>query len=384
MTAASQDSVDSPVPTEQHDQERHEQERPDNPWARWGWLMWIVWLLFLLFPAASVLEQTDQPLWWRVTGIGLIAGFAVLYVVASWRVMKSDEISDRTVLTLLAGLILIPVLGAFMLGVDAVAFTPFLVSFTAFSLERPWHWIFAVATVVLTVGIILLTQSLADWGFFIVILVSVAIAVNVARLLIDQSYDYGEVQTGLVITAERERVARDVHDVLGHSLTVVSVKAGLAERLIDVDPERARAEMADIGRIARESLAEVRATVGGLRAAALATEVTEAGAALASAGIELDLQGDPSDVDPAHRTVLGWVLREAVTNVVRHSGAASCRIELDPHSLVIEDDGVGMRDHLLGNGLRGLRERVNDAGARLDIGPGRADRGTRLEVAWPS
>jgi two-component system sensor histidine kinase DesK len=191
------------------------------------------------------------------------------------------------------------------------------------------------------------------------------------------------VRRSLDITEERERVARDVHDVLGHSLTVVSVKAGLAERLIDVDADRARAEVADIARIARESLAEIRATVGGLRAAELAAELAGAREGLLSAGIAVDLPPDPEVVDPSHRPVLGWVLREAVTNIVRHSRASSCRIELAPHTLVVEDDGVGVDDRRMGNGLSGLRERVVLAGGDFSVGPRPDGRGTRLEVSWP-
>src|SRR5690606_543184 len=126
---------------------------------------------------------------------------------------------------------------------------------------------------------------------------------------------------------ERERVARDVHDVLGHSLTVVSVKAELAERLVDVDPARARAELVEIQSLTREALAEIRATVSGLRVARLGDELVAARTALTGAGIEADLPENPDVVDPRHRIVVAWVLREAVTNVVRHSGATRCTVE---------------------------------------------------------
>src|SRR5699024_335334 len=137
----------------------------------------------------------------------------------------------------------------------------------------------------------------------------------------------------LGLVAERERVARDVHDVLGHSLTVITMKSQLAERLIDADPEAAKAELAQIQSMTRESLAEIRATVAGLR-------VTPAGP-VREAGLAAGVPADAEAVDPRHRLVLAWVLREAITNVVRHSRATRCTVTLAPHGLVVRDDGVG-------------------------------------------
>ena len=146
----------------------------------------------------------------------------------------------------------------------------------------------------------------------------------------------------LALVAERERVARDVHDVLGHSLTAMSIKAELAARLIDVDPERARAELESIQETARQALAEVRATVGGLRAGNLEAELAAAPQVLADAGIETRVLGSVADTDPRHRTLLAWVLREAVTNVVRHARASCVVVELGPRGITVTDDGTGL------------------------------------------
>ena len=113
--------------------------------------------------------------------------------------------------------------------------------------------------------------------------------------------------------------------MLGHSLTALSIKAELAARLIDVDPERAKAELESIQETARQALAEVRATVGGLRAANLEAELAAAPLVLADAGIRHDVVGTVADTDPRHRTLLAWVLRESVTNVVRHADATTGR-----------------------------------------------------------
>src|SRR5579885_30518 len=132
----------------------------------------------------------------------------------------------------------------------------------------------------------------------------------------------------LAIQEERHRMARDVHDILGHSLTVITVKAELASRLLDVSPERARAEVADVERLARDALADVRQAVAGFREISLPAELARARATLAAAGIEADLPSAADAVGSPLREVCAWTLREGVTNVVRHSGATTCRVVL--------------------------------------------------------
>ena len=175
-------------------------------------------------------------------------------------------------------------------------------------------------------------------------------------------------------------MARDVHDVLGHSLTALSVKAELAARLIDIDPARAKDELESIQATARQALAEVRATVGGLRAGNLEAELAAAPRVLADAGTSTRVVGEVADTDPRHRALLAWVLRESVTNVVRHARAESVVIELGPRGIAVTDDGCG-RTGPEGNGLRGLRERVGGAGGTLDVLD--AAPGTRVEVGLP-
>jgi two-component system sensor histidine kinase DesK len=171
----------------------------------------------------------------------------------------------------------------------------------------------------------------------------------------------------LAIVEERNRVARDVHDILGHSLTVITVKTELAQRLIDLDPARAKAELADVEWLAREALAGVRDTVGGLRELSLPGELANARTALHAAGIEADLPaGD--DLPADHGVLFAWVLREAVTNVVRHSGARHCTVRVTRSGIEIIDDGKGLpTDAEFGSGLSGVRERVRAAGGQLSL-----------------
>ncbi|MFC0864521.1 sensor histidine kinase [Sphaerimonospora cavernae] len=193
------------------------------------------------------------------------------------------------------------------------------------------------------------------------------------------------------VTEERLRFARDLHDLLGHTLSVMVVKAEAVRRLAPRDGETAAGQAADIERIGRQALTEVRGAVTGYRGRGLATELETARTALADAGIAAVLRVPSVRLTPETDALLGWAVREGVTNVIRHSGGANCAIELreaDGLVLEIRDDGAaggsapgqgGSR----GNGLAGLRERVAAAGGTLEAGrlPGR---GFLLRVQAPN
>ena len=132
----------------------------------------------------------------------------------------------------------------------------------------------------------------------------------------------------LAVDNERTRFARDLHDILGHSLTVITVKAELAQKLLDVDLDRARAEIADLERLSRDALADVRRAVEGYRDITLPGELVRARVALAAAEIEADLPNSTDDVPSDLRELFAWTVREGVTNVIRHSGARRCEVRL--------------------------------------------------------
>lgn len=188
----------------------------------------------------------------------------------------------------------------------------------------------------------------------------------------------------LAKVAERERIARDMHDVLGHTLSVVVLKSELAGKLIGADAERARQEIGEVELIARQALGEVREAIRGYRAEGIATEIARARRALDAAGVRLEWQAESLLLAPAHESVLSLVLREAVTNILRHAGATSCRLELAADRrgtrLSVHDDGRGGID-TEGNGLRGMRERVMALGGRVEID---SRQGTRLTVDLPA
>jgi two-component system sensor histidine kinase DesK len=187
----------------------------------------------------------------------------------------------------------------------------------------------------------------------------------------------------LAKTAERERIARDMHDVLGHSLSLIVLKSELAGRLLDSQPSRAALEIAEIETAARQALAEVRKTITGYRSEGFASELTRAAQVLKTAGVRLNKSAKAPYLTPRHEATLSLVLREAVTNIVRHADASECSIEvstgLDSTQLVIADDGRGdIRQE--GNGLRGMRERVQELGGSLSL---ESSRGTRLHIELP-
>jgi two-component system, NarL family, sensor histidine kinase DesK len=141
------------------------------------------------------------------------------------------------------------------------------------------------------------------------------------------------------VAAERERIGRDLHDILGHSLTAIAVKAGLARRLLGRDDAAAANEIGDVERLARDALTDVRATTSGMREVSLAGELAVARTVLRAAGVRAVLPQAVDDVDPAARQLFGYVLREAVTNVLRHTNARTCTVMMTPGSIQIVDDG---------------------------------------------
>jgi two-component system sensor histidine kinase DesK len=195
----------------------------------------------------------------------------------------------------------------------------------------------------------------------------------------------------LAAVAERERIARDLHDILGHTLSVIVLKAELAKRLLESetvrDRQRAAQEIADVETTARTALAEVREAIGGYRSQGLAAELAQARRTLDAAGVALIWEA-PSPGLPAlpatEETVLSLSVREAVTNIVRHAQATRCTMSLATtpdgfYALLVEDDGCHVIQHE-GNGLRGMRERVSGLGGRFSI---RCDHGTHLLIELP-
>jgi len=188
----------------------------------------------------------------------------------------------------------------------------------------------------------------------------------------------------LAKVAERERIARDLHDVLGHTLSVITLKSELAGKLIERDPERAGKEIREVEEISRQALTDVRDAIRGYRARGLAAELVHAKSTLETAGLTVQCDAATTVALPAmQESVLSLAVREAVTNVVRHSHARTCRMRLEQQNgscrLQIQDDGRG-GSSLEGNGLRGMRERVEMIGGTLER---TTESGTTLTITLP-
>ncbi|MFD0368575.1 sensor histidine kinase [Streptomyces sp. NPDC127114] len=211
------------------------------------------------------------------------------------------------------------------------------------------------------------------YGTFISVMVTAAILTLNSTVL-----ELRATQEELARTAvekERLRFSRDLHDLLGHTLSVVVVKAEAARRLAPRDLEAALAQLADIETVGRQALTEIREAVTGYREASLTTELDRARDALSSAGIEPVVRQSGPPLEPQTEALLSWVVRESATNAVRHSGATRCEIEVgggpERVRVTVTDDGRGVpAGSTPGSGLRGLRERVAAAGGTLVSGPG--------------
>ena len=185
-----------------------------------------------------------------------------------------------------------------------------------------------------------------------------------------KSREHKAIEKELGILSERERIARDVHDVLGHSLTIVNLKAELAAKLVETNAPAAQEQMRQVAQLSRQALAEVHSTVTRLRVPDLEGEILASSRALETAGIQADLPDATTAANIAgmNSSLFSWALRETVTNIVRHSHATYATVRLNPTGLEVIDNGIGIGDAPCKSGLTGLRTRIEDAGGTLTLG----------------
>ncbi len=172
--------------------------------------------------------------------------------------------------------------------------------------------------------------------------------------------------------AERERIAHDLHDLLGHTLTMVALKADLAGKLMARDPQRAKEEVNEVAQAARDALKDIRSAVYDMTATTVETEIALARTALDAAGVELEVVNNLPDITPPMGKALGLTIREATTNIVRHSKADSARIAISQHEdrlrLEVADNGIADERAINeGSGLAGLRKRISALGGETEI-----------------
>lgn len=301
-----------------------------------GYAIVIVFAVTYVFTGAAAVRDLTLP-YWLLTGLMSALFLAALPLAHENAFFLAAVLVSMVVMThRRAGLVLLGVM------VLACLFVPAAI--------RPWHagvaWVPAI-TIVFTVLTVYAFAQLARSN-----LALVEARADVARLASE---------------AERARIARDLHDLLGHSLTAITLKSGLARRLVATDSQLALAEITEVEQLSRQALGEVRAAITGYRDVTLAGELARGRELLRAAGVTADL---PTSVDQGpHQELFGWVVREGLTNVARHARATQCTVTLTPTSVEVRDNGVGSADRGVGNGLSGLRERVAAAGGTIEAGP---------------
>ena len=351
-------------------------------------------LVFLTGPLAAA-AQARQPALDELLLFGAIGGFVGLYLwaIPSDLAGRPDARPARAavVLTLLA-------VGVALTEPRLDWTVLFIATGTAAGRIRPSRAaatatviIAALATLVLLAAEAPLIDGLES-GFEVILTGLVVFSFSQLERTITELRRAQAQAARLAAADERLRIARDVHDLLGHSLSIIALKVELAGRLVERDPRRAAEELRDVEGVTRGSLRDVREAVAGYRRITLDTELAGARMALSAAGVNVDIGQPAGHLDEETDSLLGWIVREGVTNVVRHSGGTHCAIRVATAGrevrLEVVDDGRPDDPHRraapnrVGSGLSGIRERVEAIGGRMEAGP-LEGRGFRLAAYVP-
>jgi len=346
----------------------------EHKWMPVIWLPFMIWFFV-------------DPIWWKNPAPLLVIGNTIYGLVFIWLYLYSfSHPEPRRLYAVVAMFVMAAALihsnngavcGLFVYAIAAGAFTTNRARVIA---------LLGIDIALLGIYSLHLKLPLAFWGSMLLLILGVGIGNHIGALahcaneklrLADAEIEH------LAKVAERERIARDLHDLLGHTLSLITLKAELARKLVDRDPQRAKQEMLEVEQTSRAALADVREAISGYRGEGLAAELVRARKALETAGIAVNSDIAELPLSSAQETVLALALREAVTNVVRHAQARRCDVRLQQQdnlcTLEIADNGRGA-DAPEGNGLRGMRERLEALGGSLQR---QTQAGTRLVIQLP-
>jgi len=381
------------------------------------WPIWLIWLFFAI-PSVVTFIQAQPPL---PVMVAMMGGLALFFGIYIWGSFQSAR--QLVALTPIA-----PTLIWLWVPAAALTILSFALTLLGSGYGTDWTSLFYYTSgfvagrlttrqAIKAIGALMVVAALAGWlaglgpydilrSVSFVLVIGVVTNGMVRALITSQELRRAQAEIAhLAVANERLRIARDLHDLLGHNLSLIALKSELAGRLVKVAPERAVAEIADVESVARTTLQEVREAVASYRQSGLASELHAATEILAAAGVDYRYEGDtraPITLSPAVENALAWTVREGVTNVVRHSRASHCTIRFTQDngtaSIEVLDDGLGstpptqaknagpvdLNGHNggRGNGLRGLDERVAALGGSVEAGPSK-DGGFRLAVAVP-
>lgn len=353
-------------------------------WDRRGWLVAGVWVIFLVFPVLDLLVE-DYSLPTRIIGLALIALFAAVYLQSyskfSSKIGQGGTSARRAHVNFLV-LCAIIVLGIPVVGLTTMGLFPFITSFAIFLLGRRWAIAAYSAVLVLSLALPIIYGQFMDAIFLIGLNLVLMVVYAITVAAIRRSTEAEKMRSDYLLVAEQERVARDVHDGIGHSLTALNLKAQLALRLLDQEQyAQARGELEQLSALAVDALDSVRTTVQGLSRQDLAAELAELRQACNDNNLEFTVAGSAEQVPMQLRSHVAWILREAVTNVLRHAHASRIVLQLEPEHVSIEDDGDGLQASTPGHGIRGMQERAKQFGASCTVGASRLG-GTSVQVAF--
>jgi two-component system, NarL family, sensor histidine kinase DesK len=343
----------------------------------WARLFNLLWLGFLVFPVLALLERprsTLEYLYASLILMGFVTTFVWVFFWLRWVVNENQQALYR--IPSLVGmavcyatmLLLLPVISWSGIGMLIYAG-----SFAGTQRSFKPGWV-AVAVSAITVLPLMLLGEIQLWiggmMFSFTAVAAVGNHLSYREALTNLRLRRSQTEVARIAKiAERERIARDLHDLLGHTLSVIVLKSELASRLAEKDPARAALEIRDVERIARESLQEVRSAVRGYRSAGLEAELASVRLACEAAGLRLELYLEPLELEWATEQTLSFVMREAVTNAIRHAKATTLWVSLERAPagvrLSVWDDGSGVISE--GNGVQGMRERVTKANGQFEF-----------------
>lgn len=348
-----------------------------------------VWLVALSPVARGIVRGEYHP---AALAAAALVAYAVLWVMVFWLGFGYPE-KRRRIRFALSAVAFITLATSVGFGHDWILLLIFLSPACAVALPQRWA-VAAVFMVTATLGVFALVDQSMSAGDTMNLLFGplfgglLTVFVKRTRGLIRELRETREELARTAVAEERLRFSRDLHDLLGHTLSLVVVKSEAVRRLAERgEADSAAREAADIEAVGRQALVEVREAVTGYRERGLASELDNARSALADAGIEAKIRAYVIPLPSPTDTLFGWAVREGVTNVIRHSHASRCDIEVQRRKgeaiLEVRDDGIGKESEVSGgSGLRGLAERTHSVGGTLDSSP-RPGGGYRLAVTLP-
>ncbi len=347
----------------------------------WVPLLWLAYLLWL--PVDPILSHAPRVQYLEAGAATVV--FLALYLFSLYRLDGPHPLRLPIIVAIYA-------IGTWVMtfNVGASSFFVFGAGMIGYAIpgRRAWLVLLVYCVSIPLVSALVLHDVIFSWTMALVFSSIVGVS-NIrsaedarANTKLQLAYDHVE---RLTQVAERERIARDMHDVLGHTLSLIVLKSELASKLADRDPQKAAVEIRDVESIARGALQELREAITGYRSAGIAAEIDHARTVLEGAGLRVDALAEPVRLPPTHEGVLALAIREAVTNVVRHADAHAVQLRLAQSRgqcrFEIADDGRGSSKIVEGNGLAGMRERIEALGGTMLCD---ATSGTRLTLTLPT